>query len=280
MSLRDSRHGRRSAASLPKLKTKKATENFPWLWIWNVFLFGLGLLVGLGLGLGFRSRFGFFGVAVVLAALLGLGLFLDGRGFHRDRGRGAFDADFQRALDVVVQIQFHFKFTGLADGVLEVDFLLVERDVELVLEFVGDHAVGYRAEQLAFLAGLDLDDANQLLERLGEFGHGVELMRFALGALLLERFELALVRLRHRDGEALREKVIARVAGGDADLVGFTAEADDVVREDDFSFCHTKIFFELLRLKNQNGTSSLSGGPSPSTGSATGAAAAAGRVER
>ena len=52
----------------------------------------------------------------------------------------------------------------------------------------------------------------------------------------------ALVRLRHRDGEALRKKVVARVAGGDANLVGFTAEADDAVGEDNFSFCHTKIY--------------------------------------
>ena len=81
------------------------------------------------------------------------------------------------------------------------------------------------------------------LERLGEVVHVVELLRLALGALLPERFELALVRRRDRHGEALRIKIVARVAGGDADVVGFTAEADDVVREDDFSFCHTKILW-------------------------------------
>ena len=79
-------------------------------------------------------------------------------------------------------------------GVFELDFFLVERDVELVLQFVGDHAGGDGAEQLAFLAGLDLDDADQLGNALGEFGHGVELMRLALGAALLERLDLALVR--------------------------------------------------------------------------------------
>ena len=42
----------------------------------------------------------------------------------------------------------------------------------------------------------------------------------------------------------LRKQIIARVAGGDFDLVGFTAEADDVVGEDDFSFCHTKMISE------------------------------------
>ena len=51
-----------------------------------------------------------------------------------------------------------------------------------------------------------------------------------------ERLDLAFVGLRERNGEALREQIVARVAGGDLDLVGFTAEADDVVREDDFSF--------------------------------------------
>jgi len=50
--------------------------------------------------------------------------------------------------------------------VLKLDFLLVERDVELVLELVGNRAAGDGAEQLAVLAGLDLDDANQLVERL------------------------------------------------------------------------------------------------------------------
>jgi hypothetical protein len=39
----------------------------------------------------------------------------------------------------------------------------------------------------------------------------------------------------------LREKIVARETGGDANLVGFTAETDNVVREDNFSFCHTKI---------------------------------------
>ena len=136
---------------------------------------------------------------------------------------------------------------GGADGVLELDFFLVERDVELVLQFVGDHAGGDGAEQLAFLAGLDLDDADQLGQRLGQLGHGVELVRFALGAALLERLDLALVRRRDGHGQALREKKVARVAGGDADVVGFTAEADDVLRENDFSFCHTKSDVDLMR---------------------------------
>ena len=83
---------------------------------------------------------------------------------------------------------------------------------------------------LTLMTQMSLDNA------LGEFGHGVELVRFALGAALLERLDAALVGLRERNGQALREQIIARVAGGDFDLVGFAAEADDVVGKNDFSF--------------------------------------------
>ena len=51
----------------------------------------------------------------------------------------------------------------------------------------------------------------------------------------LERLDLALVGPRERNRQPLREQIIARVAGGDLDLVGFGAEADDVVGENDFS---------------------------------------------
>src|ERR1017187_4756702 len=64
-----------------------------------------------------------------------------------------------------------------ADGMFELNFLLFQRDVELVLQLVGDHAGRDGAEQLAFLAGLDLDDTDQFGDALGEFGHGVELVR-------------------------------------------------------------------------------------------------------
>ena len=42
-------------------------------------------------------------------------------------------------------------------------------------------------------------------------------------------------------GQALREKIIAGVAGGDFDQVGFPAQADDVLNQDDFSFCHKNL---------------------------------------
>ena len=110
-----------------------------------------------------------------------------------------------------------------------------------MLQLVGDHASGDGAEQLAIFTGLDLDDADQFLHRLGQLGHVVEFMSFAFSAALAKCFKTALVGLRDGDGKALRDEIIARVAGGDFDLVGFTAEAHDVVREDDFSFCHTKL---------------------------------------
>ena len=46
-----------------------------------------------------------------------------------------------------------------------------------------------------------------------------------------------------RNGQALRKQVIAGVAGGDFDLVGLGAQADDVAGENDFSFCHRKMWW-------------------------------------
>ena len=120
------------------------------------------------------------------------------------------------------------------------NFLLVQDDLELVLQLVRDHAGRHGAEQLAVVAGLDLDQADEFGDALGQFAHGVELMGFAFGAALFERLDAALVGAGQRDRVALRQQVVARVAGGHFDLVGFTAKTDDVVSENDFSFCHTK----------------------------------------
>jgi hypothetical protein len=57
----------------------------------------------------------------------------------------------------------------------------------------------------------------------------------SFGAALAQGLDLALVGHGQRNGQALREKIVARVTGGNLHLVGFGAEADDVVRENDFS---------------------------------------------
>src|SRR5271157_4660266 len=115
-------------------------------------------------------------------------------------------------------------FAQRAERVFEMDFPLVEGDVELMLQLIGNHAGGDGAEQLTILARLDLDDTDQFGNAFGELAHGVELVRLAFGAALLERLEAALVRATYRNSESLRKQIIARVARGDADLVGFTAE--------------------------------------------------------
>lgn len=121
---------------------------------------------------------------------------------------------------------------------VEMNLALVERDIELMLELVGNHAGGDGAEHLAIFASLDLHHADQLAQALGELGHRVELMGFAFGAALAQCFEAALVPGADRDREALGKEVVARVTGGDFDLIGFTAETDDVMCENDFCLCH------------------------------------------
>lgn len=63
-------------------------------------------------------------------------------------------------------------------------------------------------------------------------------MRFTLGATLLESFDAAFVRASQRHGHSLRKEVVAGVTGGDLDQVGFAAEADNILDENNFSFWH------------------------------------------
>jgi hypothetical protein len=63
-------------------------------------------------------------------------------------------------------------------------------------------------------------------------------MSFAFGAALAQRFEATLIARAQRNRETLREEVIASVTSGHADLIGFTAETDDVMCENDFCLCH------------------------------------------
>ena len=121
----------------------------------------------------------------------------------------------------------------------EVNFFLVERDVELGFELVGDGARGDRAKHFSIVAGLDGHDGDQFGKAFGEFAHGVELVRFAISPALVQDFEAALVGTGQRNGQALRKQIIARVAGGDFDLVGLGAQANDVDGQDDFGF-HAK----------------------------------------
>ena len=137
-----------------------------------------------------------------------------------------------------MQAQFDFVITQGPDGLFQVNLLLVQSDLELGLELVGDHARGDRAKHLAILAGFDGDEASQLGNALGQLGHGIELVGFAFRAALLERFEPALIGASQRNRQALREEKVAGVTGCDLDLVGLAAQAHDVMSKNDFSFCH------------------------------------------
>src|SRR3974390_326873 len=104
-----------------------------------------------------------------------------------------------------------------------------------MFQLIGNHSGGHRAEHLAVFARLHLAEANKFRQRLRKFGHGVEFVRFALGPTLAQGLDLSLIGLRERNGQSLREKKIARVTGGDLDLVGFRPEADDIVSQNNFS---------------------------------------------
>src|ERR1035438_2759152 len=158
---------------------------------------------------------------------------------QRRRRRGALDADFEGGHHVRVQPQFDLVLAQGTGRGFEGNLPLLERDVELSLELVGDRTRGDRAEHLAVVASLDRDDADELGDALGQVVHRVELVRLALGPALLERFNAALVGPRQRNGQSLWEQIIAGVAGGHFYLVGLATETDDVVRQNNFSFCHT-----------------------------------------
>ena len=65
-------------------------------------------------------------------------------------------------------------------------------------------------------------------------------MRFAFAAPLLEHFKAALIRRSDGNRESLRVQIITGVASRDFYMVGFAAQTDNIVCEDDFSFCHGK----------------------------------------
>src|SRR5205807_8354781 len=139
-----------------------------------------------------------------------------------------------------MQTQLDVVLAQRAQRMFEMNLLLVDGDFELVPEFVRNRAGSDRTEHLAFFAGLHVEDERHLRKGLGQFAHGVELMGFALGAALAQRFETPLVRRRQRNRKALRKKIVARVTGGDLHLVGLGAETNHLMSKNDFSFCHTQ----------------------------------------
>jgi hypothetical protein len=177
----------------------------------------------------FRTSAAFFGFLLVFFRLGRR------RDFRRWKRSAAFDADFEFGDDVSVESEFDVVFAEDADGVFEMDLPLVEADIELGLELIGDHTRSNGAEHFAVLTGFDSDDANEFGETLGELGHGVELVGFAFGAALLENFKATFVRAGQRNCKALRKEKIAGVTSRDLDLVGLATEADDVVCQNDFS---------------------------------------------
>ena len=150
----------------------------------------------------------------------------------------AFDADFEFGGDVGVKPEFDVVFAKGADRVFEMDFALIKGDVELGLDLIGDHARCDGAEHFAILASLDRNDANEFGKTLGELGHGVELVCLAFSAALFENFNAAFVSTSERNCKSLREEIIAGVTSRDFYLVGLAAQTDNVVRQNDFSFCH------------------------------------------
>src|SRR6266496_2968481 len=66
-------------------------------------------------------------------------------------------------------------------------------------------------------------------------------MGFAFASTLFEHFKAAFIRRSDRNRESLRVQIITGVAGSDFYMVGFAAETDNIMREDDFSFCHGAI---------------------------------------
>jgi len=61
---------------------------------------------------------------------------------------------------------------------------------------------------------------------------------------LLKDLKPAFVGAGERDCEALGIEIIAGVTSRDFYLVGLAAQTNDIVRQNDFSFCHKKVIRE------------------------------------
>ena len=131
-------------------------------------------------------------------------------------------------------------FADDAKRMFEMNLLLVDDNLKLVLELVGDGTGGDRAEHFAIFTGFCRENERHPGQAFCQFAHGVELVCFALGAAVAQGFQAALVGGGQRNSQALRKKIVAGVAGRDFHLVGFRAQANNVVGENNFGFCHTK----------------------------------------
>ena len=141
-----------------------------------------------------------------------------------DGNRGqALDANLECRDDFAMQAQFNIVFSQPLEWLLDVNFLLIEYNLKLSLQLIGDHAVGDSAEHATIITGLDRNNGNELGDALGQFGHGVEFVSFTLGPTLLEHFQAALVGTADSNCQALGKKIITRVTSRDFNMIGFTA---------------------------------------------------------
>ena len=127
--------------------------------------------------------------------------------------------NLQRGGDLGVQPQFDVVIAQGANGMFEMNFAFIEGDIELMLELVGNGAAGDGAEHFAIVACFNFDERRELGNAAREFAHSVELVGFALGAALAKHLDLPLVGRGEGNGQSMRKKVVARVAGGDFHLV-------------------------------------------------------------
>ena len=101
----------------------------------------------------------------------------------------------------------------------QVNFPFIDHCIVMSLQFISDRAGGNGTKELAVIAGLHLNGERELGKGLGKFSHRLQVMGFTLCPTLSQHLEAALIGRGDWDGEALRKKIIARIAGGDLHVV-------------------------------------------------------------
>src|SRR4051812_35983392 len=123
------------------------------------------------------------------------------------------DPHLHRDGDVRVQPDGHLVLAHRLDGLLEVDPAAVELEGEaLLLEPVGDVAVGHGAEELPFLARAGLEHDGRALELARTAAGLEEVTARALLVELLLFLDAPDVARARRVRETLRDQVVASVA--------------------------------------------------------------------